>query len=178
MLQQLQQQGQGQGQGQGNNDQGNNQGQNGQSQGGQSGTSGNSQSGGQLGGSSSWGPNNGEATDLEIPLNDGQVQLIEESIRQLQGLGEAPPTELSDQTLQELDALTQQLTLGNDAENARRIEANVRLLLRQLEQLELQIYNDSRDIQVTRSRQRVADPDGYDDQTADYFRRLSEPAGS
>lgn len=145
---------------------------------GQSQSQGNSQSGGRLGGSSSWRPNNAQATDTDIPVNNDQVQLIEESIRQLQGLGNELTGELSEQTIEDLNAVTEQLQIGNDSENNRRIEANVRLLLRQLEQLELQIYNDSKDFQVTRSKQRVADPDGFDNQTADYFRRLSEPAGS
>ena len=145
---------------------------------GQSQSQGNSQSGGRLGGSSSWRPNNAQATDTDIPVNNDQVQLIEESIRQLQGLGNELTGELSEQTIEDLNAVTEQLQIGNDSENNRRIEANVRLLLRQLEQLELQIYNDSKDFQVTRSKQRVADPEGFDNQTADYFRRLSEPAGS
>lgn len=175
------QQGDGQGNGQGQNQsgqQGNGQ-QSGQGRQGQNGSSGNSQGAGQLGGSSSWGPNNGEASDSDIPLNDGQAQLIEESIRQLQGLADAATEGLSEESLQDIDSLTSELKIGNDPENNRRIEANVRLLLRQLEQLELQIYNDTNEVQVTRSRQRVADPEGFDNQTADYFRRLSEePAGS
>jgi len=104
--------------------------------------------------------------------------LIEESVAQLQELAGAPPAGLSEQSLNDIDSITQELQIGNDPENVRRIEANVRLLLRQLEQLELQIYNDSKEVQVTRSKQRVSDPEGFDSQTADYFRRLSEPAGS
>ena len=106
------------------------------------------------------------------------MQLIEESITQLQQLTDSAIPELSEQSRQDLNDLAQQLQIGNDPENDRRIEADVRLLLRQLEQLELQIYNDSKEIQVTRSKQRVSDPEGFDNQTADYFRRLSEPAGS
>ncbi len=180
--QQQGQEGQGQGQNQGQRGQGDSQGQQGQGnnqgQQGQDGSSGSSQSSSRLGNSTSWGPNNGEALDSDLPVNDGQAQLIEESIRQLRGLSDAPPEGLSEQTLQDLNAVTEQLKIGNDAENNRRIEANVKLLLRQLEQLELQIYNDNKEIQVTRSKQRIADPEGYDSQTADYFRRLSEPTGS
>ena len=106
------------------------------------------------------------------------MQLIEESITQLEQLSDAQIPELSEQSRQDLNDLSEQLQNSNDPENDRRIEANVRLLLRQLEQLELQIYNDSKEVQVTRSKQRVADPEGFDSQTADYFRRLSEPAGS
>lgn len=188
--QESQQQGQGNGEGEGEGEgdaegQSNGQGQsqspgdiqsNGNGQG-RNGTSGNPQAGGRIGGSSGWRPNNAQATDTEIPVNNEQMQLIEESIRQLQGLGNGLAGELSEQTIDDLNAVTDQLAIGNDAENNRRINANVRLLLRQLEQLELQIYNDSKDIQVTRSKQRVADPEGFDSQTADYFRRLSEPAG-
>ena len=105
--------------------------------------------------------------------------MIEESVRQLQDLTNSQIPELSEQSRQNLQELSEQLQTRNDAENNRRIEADVRLLLRQLEQLELQIYNDSKEVQVTRSKQRVSDPEGFDSQTADYFRRLSEePAGS
>lgn len=161
------QQGQGQGQGQ-----------QGQSSGNGQATTGGTQPSSQLGGTAMWGPSNGDSTEGDTPINGGQMQLIEESITQLQQLTDSPIDELSEQSRQQLNELTQQLQIGSDAENNRRIEADVRLLLRQLEQLELQIYNDSKEIQVTRSKQRVADPKGFDNQTADYFRRLSEPAGS
>lgn len=163
-------------QGQGQQGQGNQSGQQGQN--GSSGNSPSSSSSGRLGGNSTWGPTSGEATESDVPINNGQAQLIEESIRQLQGLTDSPLDGLSEQTMQDLNALTEEIKIGSDAENNRRIEANVKLLLRQLEQLELQIYNESKDIQVTRSKQRIADPDGFDNQTADYFRRLSEPTGS
>ena len=133
----------------------------------------------QLGGGGTWGPADGELRQGDTPIGDGQMQLIEESIAQLQELTGTDIAELSDQSRQDLNDLSQQLQISNDPENDRRIEADVRLLLRQLEQLELQIYNDSKEIQVTRSKQRVSDPEGFDNQTADYFRRLSEePAGS
>jgi len=166
-----QQEGQGEGQGQ----------QEGDSQQGQSGSRGNGQGGTNLSSSTNtWGPATGEQLNGEdTPINDGQVQLIEESVRQLQDLTNSQIPELSEQSRQNLQELSEQLQTRNDAENNRRIEADVRLLLRQLEQLELQIYNDSKEVQVTRSKQRVSDPEGFDSQTADYFRRLSEePAGS
>jgi len=77
------------------------------------------------GGSSNWGPNNGEATDRDVPINSGQQQLIEESVAQLQELAGAPPAGLSEQSLNDIDSITQELQIGNDPENVRRIEANV-----------------------------------------------------
>lgn len=167
-----QQQGQQQGQGQTGS-----QGQQGQSQQGQQGQPGSSgaQSTSQLGGSGTWSPQTSDPRQNELAIDGSQAQLIEESISQLQSLAELPLTELSEQARQDLDALKEQLNTGNDAENSRRIEANVRLLLKQLEQLELQIYSDSKEVQATRSKQRIADPEGFDNQTADYFRQLSEP---
>ena len=166
---------QGQGQGQGQQQGGSQQGQTNSRGNGQRGSQGNSN---QLGGDGLWGPVDGQLRNGDTPINNGQMQLIEESITQLQQLSDAQIPELSEQSRQDLNDLSEQLQNSNDPENDRRIEANVRLLLRQLEQLELQIYNDSKEVQVTRSKQRVADPEGFDSQTADYFRRLSEPAGS
>jgi len=165
------QQGQGQ-QGQGLQGQG----QQGQSTQGQS-TRG--QSGGtQSGNATNWGPNNGESLDREIQINNGQEQLIEESITQLQQFIGNSSGELSEQSIQDLTELARQLQAVNDDENNRRIEADVRLLLRQLEQLELQIYNETKSTQIVHSKQKVEDPEGFDQQAADYFRNLSESAGS
>jgi len=186
------QEGQGQegqdGQGQdGQNEQGQGQGQQGQEGQGQQGQQGQGQQGqgqsnqGQTGGTqpgdaTTWGPNYGATLDREIPINNGQEQLIEESITQLQQFGGVG--ELSEQSIQDLSDLARQLQAGNNDENARIIEADVRLLLRQLEQLELQIYNETKTAQITRSKQKVEDPKGFDQQAADYFRSLSEQAGS
>lgn len=178
----------GQGQGQdGQNEQGQGQGQQGQEGQGQQGQQGQGQQGqgqsnqGQTGGTqpgdaTTWGPNYGATLDREIPINNGQEQLIEESITQLQQFGGVG--ELSEQSIQDLSDLARQLQAGNNDENARIIEADVRLLLRQLEQLELQIYNETKTAQITRSKQKVEDPKGFDQQAADYFRSLSEQAGS
>ncbi len=163
---QSQEQGQDQGQGQDEGQTGNSSGQGTPGAPGQSGTR------------LSAGPNNSTSGEREIPINEGQQQLIEESITQLQQLAGGDIEELSDQSRQGLNDLAQELQTGNGDENNRRIEANVRLLLKQLEQLELQIYNDRKTSETTRSKQAVSDPKGFDRQAADYFRRLSEPAGS
>ncbi len=168
--------GEGNGQGQrGNSPEGNAEGsnQNGSSQSG-SGQSGSGQSGRRL----SAGPGSGQSSLNDLPINGGQEQLIEESITQLQQLAGDGISELSTQTQQDLQDLARQLLPNNGEENNRRIDADVRLLLRQLEQLELQIYNDSNSVETTRSKAQVDDPKGFDQQAADYFRRLSEPKGS
>ena len=125
-----------------------------------------------------FGPNDGSYDNREIPINDGQAQLIEDSINQIQQLAGGTIEELSEQSQRDLNELARELQTDNDEENNRRIEANVRLLLKQLEQLELQIYTDQRTTETTRSGRRVDDPEGFDRRAADYFRRLSETAGS
>jgi len=165
------QQGQGQ-QGQGQEGQ-SGEGEQGQGQDGQG--QGQGQGDGQNSTPNNWGQGNG-SNDGDIRINDGQVQLIEESIVQLQELTSGDIDDLSEQTRQALSDLTRELS--NEDEVDRRIEANVRLLLRQLEQLELSIYNDSKPDTTTRSQTRIDDPKGYDRLTEEYFRRLSEPSGS
>ena len=162
---------------------------NGQGEGQSSGNGqGNSQAQGNQGGNSSRignggttlaiGPEDGSYDNREIPINDGQAQLIEDSINQIQQLAGGNIEELSEQSKRDLNELARELQTDNDEENNRRIEANVRLLLKQLEQLELQIYTDQRTTETTRTGRRVDDPEGFDRRAADYFRRLSEPAGS
>jgi len=59
-------------------------------------------------------------------------------------------------------------------ENNRRIDANVRLLLRQIEQIELQIYREQQALSGVRNDRPASVPDGFDRRAADYFRRLSD----
>ncbi len=174
------QQGEGEGEsqsGSGQSGQSQEQGQ-GQGQTGNSSDQGTPQGPGQSGSTLAFGSNNSASGDRELPVSEGQQQLIEESITQLQQLAGDDIEALSDQSRQGLNDLARELQTGNGDENNRRIEANVRLLLKQLEQLELQIYNDRKTAETTRSKQAVRDPTGFDQQAADYFRRLSEPAGS
>jgi len=158
------------------------QGQNGEGQQGQSGQGqsrgqgqGQGQGDGQNATPNNMGPGNG-ANDGDSRISDGQSQLVEESIVQLQELTDGDIENLSEQTRQALTDLSRQLS--NEDEVDRRIDANVRLLLRQLEQLELSIYKDSKQNTTTRSQTRIDDPKGYDRLTEEYFRRLSEQSGS
>jgi len=126
------------------------------------------------GNATSWGSNNGVQNAEDQIINNGQTQLIEETTRQLEQITNAPIEGLSAETMADMRDLARQLSPGNSDENARRIDAEVRLLLRQLEQLELQIYSETQQANGVRSAKRVADPQGYDQRTADYFRRLSD----
>ncbi|MEM7257788.1 MAG: hypothetical protein AAF404_10405 [Pseudomonadota bacterium] len=52
----------------------------------------------------------------------------------------------------------------------------MRLLLRQLEQLELQVYRESQGISGIRSARNSKPAAGFSKRTADYFKRLSDEA--
>jgi len=110
-----------------------------------------------------------------VPINEGQEQLIEESISELSSLTESGIPEMSANSTEELNQLIESLknrTLGD--KNASIMEAEVRLLLKQLEQLELQIYYETKSTASTRTQPSVADPREFNQQTDDYFRRLSD----
>ncbi len=152
-----------------------------QQSGSQQGQSGDSEQSGQLSErgnqAGSWGANQGTLRDQDTVINNGQPQLIEEATRQLEQLAENPIDGVSAETLADMRAMAEELSADGDRggeENARRIEANVRLLLRQIEQIELQIYREQQALSGVRNERPATVPEGYDRRAADYFRRLSE----
>ena len=106
------------------------------------------------------------------------TQLIREAGEQLERMGNSAVEGLSDETISEFTEIASQLKDTSDEENNRRIDANVRLLLRQLDQLELQVYAESQGLKGIRTGKRSETPKGYDRRSADYFRRLSEDSES
>ena len=131
--------------------------------------------------SGQWGSNRGTRREQDTVMNDGQPQLLEEATRQLDQITGAPIDGISAETLADLREMAEQLQSdsGRDSEeNDRRIEANVRLLLRQIEQIELQIYREQQASSGVRNDRPAAVPEGFDRRAADYFRRLSDEAGA
>ena len=131
--------------------------------------------------SGQWGSNRGTRREQDTVMNNGQPQLLEEATRQLDQITGAPIDGISAETLADLREMAEQLQSdsGRDSEeNDRRIEANVRLLLRQIEQIELQIYREQQASSGVRNDRPAAVPEGFDRRAADYFRRLSDEAGA
>ncbi len=148
---------------------GNSQAANGEQQGNQPGTTGSGQPG-------AWGQNRGTLTE-STPINGGQQQLIVEATTELTQLADTDIEGLSQTTITDMQAMAEQLRLSTDnPENDRRIDADVRLLLRQLEQLELSIYRETQGISGIRSARNSKPATGFSKRTADYFKRLSEDA--
>ena len=131
---------------------------------------------------SNWGSNRGTLNEQDTVINNGRPQLIEEATRQLEEITGAPIEGISNETLADLREMAEQLTSGSadreSEENARRIDANVKLLLRQIEQIELQIYREQQAHSGVRNDRPAVVPDGYDRRAADYFRRLSDTPGA
>ncbi len=130
------------------------------------------------GSATSWGPNRGSLSNSEVQINDGQQQLIEEATQQLESMANSSIEGLSNSTVDELSEIARRLQETAGDENQRRIDAEVRLLLRQLEQLELQVYSESQGLTGIRTGKPSTTPKGYDRRAADYFRLLSEGARS
>ncbi len=112
----------------------------------------------------------GAQTDINA---NAQQRQIDNASQQLERLASGSIDGLSDQTLADMREMARQLNTDSD-ENNRRIEANVKLLLKQLEQLELQIFAETQDSTGIRTGKRAADPEGFSRRSADYFRRLSD----
>lgn len=124
------------------------------------------------GSASSLGSNRGTLSTDQTLAPD--TQLIREATEQLERMGNSAVEGLSDDTVDEFSEIAQRLRTTNGDENNRRIDAEVRLLLRQLDQLELQVYSESQGLKGVRTGKRSETPKGYDRRSADYFRRLSE----
>ncbi len=103
------------------------------------------------------------------------TQLIRQATEELEQLGNGDIEGLSTATVEEFTDLARRLReTDSSSENDQIIDAEVRLLLRQLEQLELKVYNESQGISGVRTGKRSSTPKGYDRRSADYFRRLSK----
>ncbi|OED39618.1 hypothetical protein AB833_14565 [Chromatiales bacterium (ex Bugula neritina AB1)] len=113
----------------------------------------------------------GSQTELTA---EARRQQLEDASQQVQQMANASIEGLSSQTITQMRELARQLSDNISDENNRRIEANVKLLLKQLEQLELQIYAETNDSTAISTGKRAADPDGFSRRSAEYFRRLSD----
>jgi hypothetical protein len=171
--QQLQRSGQ-----QGSQQQGAQQGSQQQGSQGQSGQQGDQPQGSTPGGQpNSWGQNSGTLDDSEAPINGGQQQLLTEATTELERIAGADIEGLSESTVSDMQELARRLRENsNSPENERRIDADVRLLLRQIEQLELQVYRERQGLSGVRSARTTTAPKGFNKRSADYFKRLSEEA--
>ena len=145
---------------------------------GQSGQQGDQPQGSTPGGQpNSWGQNSGTLDDSEAPINGGQQQLLTEATTELERIASADIEGLSENTVSDMQELARQLRENsNSPENERRIDADVRLLLRQIEQLELQVYRERQGLSGVRSARTTTAPKGFNKRSADYFKRLSEEA--
>ncbi len=144
----------------------------------QQGQSGSQQQGsGNSGQPGSSGQNRGTLGETQAQINGGQQQLLSEASTELERLVGADIDGLSQGTITEMQELASRMRQTTDSpESDRRIDAEVRLLLRQLEQLELQVYREKQGISGVRSAKTPAAPKGFSKRSADYFRRLSEEA--
>jgi hypothetical protein len=121
----------------------------------------------------------------EGPLNldnlaPGDSRLVEEARRELADSLPDLQNQLSAQMLESLQQIARDLQPGESGENERRINREVGILLRQIEQLELALNRSALEAEGEgiRTARGARDPSGYSSQAAEYFRRLSEGLSS
>ncbi len=121
----------------------------------------------------------------EAPINldnlaPGDSRLVEEARRELADSLPDLQDQLSAQMLDSLEQIARDLQPGGSGENERRINREVGILLRQIEQLELALNRSALEAEGDgiRAARAGRDPDGYRSQAAEYFRRLSEGLSS
>lgn len=153
----------------------------------QSGQQGESQSGRAQSGSMAAGGgfNLRRGGDSEAQMNldnlaPGDSRLVEEARQELAQSLPDLQDQLSAQMLESLEQITRDLKPGENGENERRINREVGILLRQLEQLELALNRSAMEVdgEGIRAARSGRDPEGYGAQAAEYFRRLSEGLSS
>ena len=112
----------------------------------------------------------------DLPADSNAARVVEETTAELTRMLPGIEGQLSDDLNQQLQDLLADMQHDQNGENSRRIGREVGALLRQAEQLELELNlaQKQRDLGGIRSAAPVEDPAGFDRRAADYFRRLSE----